>query len=49
MKKLFYFVAIAVALVIAATACTPEEPNHEPAAASMELEYNEPALPFNLR
>lgn len=50
MKKLFYFVAIAVALVIGATACTPEEPNHEPAVASMALEeYSEPALPFSLR
>ena len=50
MKKLFYFVAIAVALVIAATSCsTPEEPNYEPAVASMAIEYSEPALPFSLR
>ena len=41
MKKLFYLLAIAVALVIGATACTPDEPNHEPAAASMDLEYME--------
>ena len=49
MKKLFYFVAIAVTLVIAATSCTPKEPNYEPAVASMAIEYNEPALPFSLR
>lgn len=44
MKKLFYLVAIAVTLLVGATACTPdEEPNHEPAAASMAIymEYSD--------
>ena len=51
MKRLFYLLAIATALVIGATACTPEEPNHEPAVASMaSMEPDAPAaLPFSLR
>ena len=48
MKKLFYLLAISVALVIGATACAPEEPNHEPAVASMEMEYMEYSA-FSLR